>query len=584
MTICDAHFNRTIKKNQIPSQLANYEEIKLRLRPWFDNVERLKDNVAYWKAQSKRAQDKDRKDYCIRQRHLWQMELDYWQNKVDRFTMTEVTSGFRNNQLNDTRIITKYAYHYLKTVFNKVEVQKGSVTANYRKMLGIQSIDEKKNRDKHSHHAIDATMLTLIPTAAQRDKMLEIFYKIQEKTRYNEDITKLEKELEKEKKACGLFGNISAITPFIEENILVNHISKDQTLTPAKKKARVRGKEVFVKNKNGDKVNKWITGNCIRGQLHKESFFGAIKYPLIDNAGNPIKNAGKYVYEKDKNGEDIISLVIRMPINSFKKEEDLKKIIDPNLRMSIEKTIHKRIEESDEKISFESALKEPIWLLDKEGHFVKKDKNGRPLLPIRHVRCKVVAGRGFFTKDKAIEIKEQTYQSKHEYKNSYYAQNDGNYLCLLYEGIKKGKVEREFRFLNYFDIANLGIKHIDQIKKEPYFQKIEDKNITLNLSAIVKVGTRVLMWKNSPEELTNLSSAELSKHLYSVYKFNWKGANCIYLRNHIEARNEIPKNEDYTFFDDKKYQALLTLVANGFNCLIEGRDFEINGLGQIVFL
>ena len=55
-----------------------------------------------------------RKDHCIRQNHLWQMELEYWQNKVSRFTMTEVTSGFRNNQLNDTRIITKYAYHYLE--------------------------------------------------------------------------------------------------------------------------------------------------------------------------------------------------------------------------------------------------------------------------------------------------------------------------------------------------------------------------------------------------------------------------------------------------------------------------------------
>ena len=49
------------------------------------------------------------------------------------------------------------------------------------KILGIQSVDEAKNRDKHSHHAIDATILTTIPIAAKRDRMLEIFYEIEEK-------------------------------------------------------------------------------------------------------------------------------------------------------------------------------------------------------------------------------------------------------------------------------------------------------------------------------------------------------------------------------------------------------------------
>lgn len=559
LTICDAHFNRTIKKNQIPTQLANYDDIKRRLQPWFDKVEQLKDNVEYWKAQSKRAQDKDRKDYCIRQRHLWQMELDYWQNKVNRFTMTEVTSGFRNNQLNDTRIITKYAYHYLKTVFNKVQVQKGSVTAKFRKMLGVQSVDEKKDRDKHSHHAIDATILTLIPTAAQRDRMLELFYKIQEKKRFNENTSELERELEREIKNCGMSGNVSEIVPFIENNILVNHISKDQTLTPAKRKARVRGKEVLVKNNQGELVNKWITGDSIRGQLHKDHFFAAIK-------------DGK---------DDAILMVIRVPISSFKNEDELGKIVDLHVRTSIEKTIQKRKAEGK---SFNTAIEEPMWLLDENGREIKEDKNGRKLLPIRHVRCKVAAGRGFFTKDKAIEIKRQTYPSKYEYKNVYYAQNDGNYLCLLYEGVKKGKVERRFRFLNFFDVVNLGIKDAEEIRNESYFQTIEEKAFSLNLTAIIKAGTRVLMWLHSPEELIDMSANEISSRLFVVYKFNLKGANCIYLQNHIEARNEINKEEDYTTFDNTKYQARLTLVANSFNCLIENRDFVVLDTGVIRFI
>ncbi len=601
LTICDAHFNRTIKKNQMPTQLANYEEIEQRLQPWFEKVERLKENVAFWKAQSKRAQDKDRKDQCIRQRHLWQMELDYWQNKVDRFTMTEVKSGFRNSQLVDTRIITKYAYHYLKTVFNKVEVQKGSVTANFRKMLGVQSVDEKKSRDKHSHHAIDATMLTLIPVAAKRDKMLELFYKIQEKEKQNEDTTWLKQELSKEIEGCGLGGNISEVAPFIENNILINHISKDQTLTPSHRRKRIRGRIVPKRDENGNvlyelnedgtfkldklgnkipQAKEWITGDCIRGQLHKDSFFGAIKYPKTNENGIPIKENEQFVYDKDAEGNETITMVIRELIGNFKRESDLEKIIDPYLRESIKTTVAKRKEQG---ISFENAIKEPMWLLNKMGEEIKEDKNGRPILPIRHVRCKVAAGRGFFTKDKAIEIKKQTYVSKFDYKNSFYAQNDGNYLCLLYEGIKKGKVERRFRFLNYYETVALGINDEFELQQEKYFQKIEEKNTILNLTTILKAGTKVLMWNQSPDELLGMTDEMLSQRLYVVYKFNLKGANCIYLQNHIEARNEIPKEEDYTVFDINKYQARLTLVANGFNCLIENRDFKINDFGKIVF-
>lgn len=609
LTVCDAHYNRTVKQNRIPTQLANYEQdangykaILPRLQPWFDKVEQLKDNVDFWKVQSKRAQTKERKDHCIQQKHLWQMELDYWQNKVDRFTMTEVTSGFRNNQLNDTRIITKYAYHYLKTVFNKVEVQKGEVTANFRKMLGIQSVDEKKDRDKHSHHAIDATILTLIPTAAKRDKMLELFFSIQEKKRFGENTAELERELKKEIRNCGLSGNVSDIVPFIENSILVNHVSNDRTLMPAHKRKRVRGKIVPKKDENGkvlyetnedgtikkDKhghpipqAKEWITGDCIRGQLHKDSFFGAIKYPKKDGKGFPVKENHTYQYEIDGEGKEIITMVMRVKIADFKKESDISKIIDPYVRKSVEITIAKR---KSENVSFDKAIKEPMWLLDKNGNEIKFDKNGRPLLPIRHIRCKVAAGRGFFTKDKAIEVKRQTYPSKHEYKNLYYAQNDGNYLCLLYEGVKKGKVERRFRFLNYFDMVSLGIKDVDAIKNEPYFQVIEEKNVTLSLTAIIKAGTRVLMWSDNPEELVGLDEKEISKRLFVVNKFNLKGANCIYLQNHIDARNEISSDEDYTFFDNTKYQARLTMVANSFNCLIENRDFVISDMGKINLL
>lgn len=160
LTVCYADYNRRVKKNQIPFDLPNYNHdttdgtaIKPRLEPWEKKVKDLEMHIEFWKAKSKRATIKDDKDKAIRQKHLWQFELDYWRGKLNRFKMEEIKTGFKNSQLVDTQIISKYASHYLKTVFNKVEVQKGINTAVFRKIFGVQPLDEKKDRSKHSHHA-----------------------------------------------------------------------------------------------------------------------------------------------------------------------------------------------------------------------------------------------------------------------------------------------------------------------------------------------------------------------------------------------------------------------------------------------
>jgi CRISPR-associated endonuclease Csn1 len=603
------------------------------LDAWKEKVVRLKENVEFWVLKSKKSQTKDTKDYAIRQRHLWQMELDYWQNKLDRFTMTEVTSGFKSSQLNDTRLITKYAYHYLKSVFSKVEVQKGSVTADFRKMLGIQSANEKKSRDKHSHHIVDAVMLACIPVAAKRDRMLELFYKIQENKKLNISTEFEEREFDKERRSCNI-GDISNLTSYIEENILINHISKDQTLTPAKRKARKRGKVVYdyyiasdatglyqKTDKNGnvisekivyekdilfdynnkkekrykitkDKkklyyaISKIIQGDCIRRRLHKDSLFGAIKYPIINYEGHLEKDEqGRFIYPKDKEGKEIVLMVMRVPITSFSSEKDFEKIIDPIVRKSIQTIVLQRIQEGK---TFKEAINEPIWLNEK-----KTDKKGNKTNPIRHVRCKVAAGRGYFTKDKAIQVKEQTYKSvktlfhlqDREHKKYYYAQNDRNYLCLLYEFENKNKkqTERKFRLLNFFETTKLNIKSADDLWNEPYFTTIKEKDKIFELKAIIKTGTRVLMKKDNSEDLRELDLKELNKRLFVVYKFNFKGADVIYLQNHIEARKDADIKEDFASFEADKYQPLLSLVANNLNCLLEGVDFEMNIDGTIKF-
>lgn len=311
LTLCDAHYNRFIKKNHIPTDMPNYDKaitidgkeypaITSQLQRWVERVERLNRNVEYWKGQARRAQNKDRKDQCMREMHLWKMELEYWKKKLERFTVTEVTDGFKNSQLVDTRVITRHAVLYLKSIFPHVDVQRGDVTAKFRKILGIQSVDEKKDRSLHSHHAIDATTLTIIPVSAKRDRMLELFAKIEEINKMlsfsgSEDRTGLKQELEglknklqMEVKVCRIGHNVSEIGTFINDNIIVNHHIKNQALTPVRRRLRKKGYIV-----GGVDNPRWQTGDALRGEIHKASYYGAITQFAKDDEGKVLMKEGR---------------------------------------------------------------------------------------------------------------------------------------------------------------------------------------------------------------------------------------------------------------------------------------------------
>ncbi len=605
-TVCYANYNRNVKKNQIPTALPNYEvnalgysAIKPRLKAWEDKVEHLKSMVEFWKGKSKSAATKEFRDNAIRQRHLWQMDLDYWRNKLERFTMTEVTSGFKNSQLVDTQLISKYALHYLRTAFNTVDVQKGTVTSVFRKILGVQSVDEKKNRDKHSHHAIDATILTLIPYPSKREKILKYFFELDEIKKLHDERNQkdrlfwLENELKQEIRDLNL-PNTNDIIKTIDDQILINNIIHDKTLISGKKVVRHRGKTVHLLDKNGmplldqygNPVPKISQGDCIRGQLHKETFFGAIKEPIKNLDTKPIIENKELKYEAPASGEDRIIMVTRKLVKEFTSEKDLECIIDPSIKNVFIKTIKER---QSQGLSFKEAINQEIWLLDRNGLPIKKDKNGRMLQPVRHVRVKVAAGRGFMTKEKSLVIKKQTYPSKHEYKQFYYAQNADNYLFLLYQSQTKTGLKRTFKIINFLEISKTSIKNPRDLWEYPeYVEIVKGKSkseLIYSLSAIIKKGTKVLVKASEKEELALFSIDELSKRLYRVYKFNEMGSTgYVYIQFHIEARPDKDLGDGDTLIDINKYQSRLKLSSDNFNCLVEGKDFEIRPDGEIIFI
>ena len=538
LTICDTHFNRNIKKNSIPTQLINYNEIKPRLEMWEKKVKSLRERVYHWKEESKKAQTKDRKDYCIRQKHLWNMELSYWEKKLNTFTITEVTDSFRNNQLNDTRIITKYAYHYLKTAFDHVSVQRGEITSTFRKIIGIQQINEQKDRNNHSHHAIDAAVLTLIPSAKEREKMMKLFYLMKEyKTNpaYGQ-------ELEKEKQTY--FPNdVTAVKDYIEQNIFVTHIAKDQTLTPAKRRKRIRGK---IDRKH----EQWITGDCIRGRLHKDSFYGCIE---IDGEQHfVIRRVLKYKANKQDSG--------------FSNWKELKDAI-------VDKGLYKRLikpfcqEGSDEpSVDFKTAITKNRGLFaaitKNRGLFDNKEK-------VRHIRCKAPKVRN------PLQIKEQTYKSKKDYKNYYYAEVGDLYTMCKYEN--KDTKEVEYKIYNLFEITQ---NHKECGEFIPLTTQSKNNN-TLYLSQKLTQGQMVLIYKDTPLELFDMDNDQLSKRLYVIKGFESDGR--ITLVHHTNAQRNGGVGAGEKIDDFAHLPLKIRQKRSKVNFLVEDTEFKLSN-GRIEFL
>lgn len=575
LTIADKTYNQQIKGKKLPAECPNYdteythngityqpilstlqlifgnlveEDMKNKkgnhaTKLKFEKIIALEKQLQEWK--DKTSDDKEIRDNIIIRRHCLKMELDYWRYKLQTFTTIEYKAGWRNSQLKDTQTITKYALPYLKTIFKKVEVQKGNITSDFRKIYEVQPRLEKKDRTKHSHHAVDAAVLTLIPPAAIRDKILLHYNQANEK-----NLPYHEKPINWKK-----FSTNHILS--IQDTVLINYLPTHRTLTPTEKQVRKRGKIQFVKQKlangkwqykideQGNKIPLIAKGDSIRGQLHKLSNFGAIK------------NEGKVI------------LVERYPISSFTSISDCKHIVDNKVKELVHNELQRRM---DSGLSFEKAKLEPIPF-HKGNEVIKK------------VRCKVAAGRGYLTTQKAIKIGEHNFKSKHDYKQSIYVQNEENTYCLYFEKDIENKTIRAFKIVGLFELSQLRIKNENEIKQEKYYNTIivgKGKNtVEVPLVHILKVGTKCIFYKESIEELKDLSKIELLQRLFRVYKFNEMGTPNLFLQHHLEARKNELLDDGDTIFEPKKEQYRLKIKADKFTCAIENIHFLINIDGQI---
>ena len=190
LTLCENTYNRTIKRTQIPSQLPKHEDILERIESWKDKIVDLTKQID--KCRTNPSMDKAMKDRIIQKRHKLALERDYWKGKYTRFVMESVPEGFSRRQGTGIGLISKYAGLYLKSLFHQpqdrnksnVFVVKGVTTAEFRRMWELQQGYEKKSRDNHVHHCIDA--ITIACIGKREYDMMAQYYHDEELHEYGE--------------------------------------------------------------------------------------------------------------------------------------------------------------------------------------------------------------------------------------------------------------------------------------------------------------------------------------------------------------------------------------------------------------
>ena len=532
-TLCQAWYNRNVKQDKLPSELADYRKILAHIENlgWYQKVTDLNHQINRQKR--KTASTKEEHDKIRQEIHYLKEKLRYWEDKCNRFKLTEIPTGFSNRQGVDINIINRYAKLYLQTVFQETETVKGSATAAFRKMWGIQDEYSKKERSNHVHHCIDAITIACI---GPREYAEWAWY-----------------EAQKEAFEFGKAQRPTVPKPWptfaedvkaVSDELLVAHHTPNPMGKQSRKALRVRGKVKL--NKQGEKI--YVQGDTARGSLHQDTFYGAISR------------------------DDKIQYVVRKSLGQL-QNTDVDKIVD--------EAVKARVKEAIEQYGFKEAMdtaKHTIWM--------NRDKG----IPIRKVRIYAKLTEPLPWDKKQRDL------SRHDYKQHYHVANQNNYGMAVYEGVDaQGRTKRTFEIISNWQAAQYFKRSTDKASRPDLVPQRDANGYPLRW--MLKTGTMVLFYEQSPAELYECSPRELAKRLYKVKKMSKNGQTTFIY--HQEARNDDTLKSDYLKLHGQVAPGALTngyssvnfqsphpkllLSPVNFNMYVEGYDFEMSVTGKITF-
>ncbi len=598
LTVTSSRFNREVKRNKLPSELDNYEEIKARLDYWYKKREKYDKEIQALNRKIRMATTKEDKDKNIVKRHVARMHKNYWDRKIKLFELEEVPEDFKVSQLNDTRILTRYARAYLKTIFPKVHVVNGNMTAMFRELWGLQDEGEKKDRSNHIHHAIDAAVIAAI-TRKMYNRLSEALHKDEEglKTEAREMITKMKP-----------WDTFTEDMKNLHRETVVYHDFRDVLPKHSKKKIRKRGmiqytyvdelpdwfkylieQGVYHEDKHFWRVTKdsksvykipvFAQGDTARGVLHRETFYGAIARK--DENGRIVKN---------KTGEIEVDYVVRKYVADI-DEEKAKEIVDPVIREIVVRDKKREKEINDEISRINKALRnttvenEIRLKSELEQRQAEKQKLYRlptkkgGFVPIKKVRIKT------HVSEPIRDFKKHRDLSEKPYKQWYYVENEENYGMAIYEGFDdKGRLQRDFEIIsnlraaNYFKRSKAAER---QSESRKYENLIELNKNGLPLKYILKKGMTVMFYRESPEELKELSREELLLRMFNVLVLEGKNIWFIPIQLGGKKQELKKKKSSQLIFDG---ETLLRISRKNWNFIVNGIEFDMDIDGEIHFM
>lgn len=310
----------------------------------------------------------------------------------------------------------------------------------------------------------------------------------------------------------------------LQDDTLIAHYTPDNMPKQGRRYVKVGSKKVLCK------------GDAARGSLHLDTYYGAIKSP--------------------KTGE--IKYVKRIMLSSLTSDKDVKNIIDDVVRAKVMKAIEEK--------GFTKAMAEPIWM------------NEEKRIPIKKVRVYATT-----VKD-PIHIRLHRDLSTKEYKRQFHVVNDRNYLMAIYIGKNsKGKEKRDFVLVNNLQAATyFKTSNKPQREQGQTLVPATSKN-GFPLAFTLKIGTMLLLYENSPEEIWTAPKKELVKRLYKVTRLEKDGR--LHLVFHQEARkSEDLNNEMESSFSVNAKSPRLRIRISKLNALVQGYDFNLTETGEIIRL
>lgn len=186
-----------------------------------------------------------------------------------------------------------------------------------------------------------------------------------------------------------------------------------------------------------------------------------------------------------------------------------------------------------------------------------------------------------------MNIRQQRDVSPKEYKQQYHVTNDSNYLLALYIGKdKRGKEKREFEIINMLQTAQYFRTSNDKVAVGHNIVPIKSEH-DYPLAYSLKIGTMVLLYEKSPNEVWEASVKERGRRMYKITGLSSMTINgCSYatinMRNHEEARlSKEVKAKNGTYKRGEDFRSAIIMLHTQLNALVQGYDFEINELGEI---